>query len=78
VEKVRRGGVVKELVNYTEGSGKIARFRSEAIRAGFDDALDRDDYETIVAVGDRLPLDVFGVDPTLLYYFDNAKQLIGE
>jgi predicted RNA methylase/predicted RNA-binding Zn-ribbon protein involved in translation (DUF1610 family) len=78
LEKVRRGGLLKEFVTYTEGRGKLARFRSEAIRAGFDDAWDRDDYETIVAVGDRLPLDVFGDEPTLLYYFDNAKQLIGE
>ena len=56
--------------------GSSARFRSEAVRAGFDDAWDRRDFELIVKLGRRLPPEVLVDDPTLRYFVDNAEMLV--
>jgi hypothetical protein len=58
-----------------EGKGKLEKFRSEAVRAGFRDAWSRRDFGLIVKVGDRLPADVFTEDEQLLYYYDAARRL---
>ncbi len=75
LDKLRRRSLLSEFEQYTASSGKLERFRSEALRAGFDDAYDRDDQQTIVNVGTRVPPEVFAEDQSLLFYFDNAKQL---
>jgi DNA modification methylase len=75
LEKLRRRSLLVEFERYVESSGKLERFRSEALKAGFDDAYDRDDQQTIVNVGSRVPPEVFAEDLSLLFYFDNAKQL---
>lgn len=75
LEKVRTRALLREFSAYAESRGKIARFRSEAVRAGFKDAWGRRDFASIVNVGDRLPPDAFAGDEQLLYYYDNARKL---
>lgn len=77
LEKLRRRALLREFEGHVAGSGKLTRFRSEAVRAGFDDAWDRRDFELIVKVGRRLPPEVLVDDPTLRYFVDNAEMLVG-
>ncbi len=75
LEKLRTKALLKEFQAYAEGRGRLERFRSEAVKAGFKDAWARRDFGLIVKVGDRLPPDCFAEDEQLLYYYDNAKRL---
>jgi hypothetical protein len=77
LEKLRTKALLKEFENYAEGRGRLERFRSEAIRAGFKDAWARRNFALIVKVGERLPDDAFVADEQLLYYYDNARKLRG-
>ena len=72
LEKVRQRTLLKEFKEYTESTGRLRIFRSEAVRAGFADCFKRQDYETIVTVAERLPEDVLREDPDLLMYYDSA------
>ncbi len=76
LEKLRTRALLREFETLTAGTGRIATFRSEAVKAGFDDAWDRQDYDLIVAVGRRLPADALVDEPTLRYYVDNADMLV--
>jgi hypothetical protein len=72
LEKLRQRALLREFTQYTEGRGRLRRFRTEAVRAGFADAWHRRDYGTIVKVAERLPERVLQEDPDLLMYYDNA------
>jgi len=72
LEKVRQRTLLKEFNEYTESTGRLRIFRSEAVRVGFADCFKRQDYETIVSVAERLPEDVLREDPDLLMYYDSA------
>jgi DNA modification methylase/predicted RNA-binding Zn-ribbon protein involved in translation (DUF1610 family) len=72
LEKVRQRALLKEFKEYTESTGRLRVFRSEAVRAGFADCFRRQDYETIIKVAERLPEDVLREDPDLLMYYDSA------
>lgn len=76
LEKLRRRSLLREFEGYHSGTGKLTRFRSEAVRAGFDDAWDRREFGLIVKIGKRLPSDVLVEDPTLRYFVDNAELLV--
>lgn len=76
LEKLRRRSLLREFESYVSGTGKLTKFRSEAVRAGFDEAWDRREFELIVKIGKRLPSDVLVEDPTLRYFVDNAELLV--
>jgi hypothetical protein len=63
---------LREFAEYVEGRGRLRKFRTEAVRAGFADGWHRRDYGTIVKVAERLPERVLQEDPDLLMYYDNA------
>jgi hypothetical protein len=75
LDQLRTRALLKEYESYKEGRGPLARFRTEAVRAGFKAAWAAKDFATIVAVGRRLPSDVFVEDSALLHYFRNAERL---
>ncbi|MGH9323265.1 MAG: hypothetical protein ACRD3V_25705 [Vicinamibacteria bacterium] len=75
LDKLRTKALLKEFATYAEGRGRLDRFRSEAVRAGFKDAWARRDFALIVAVGERLPEDAFAQDEQLLYYYNNARKI---
>ena len=73
LDRLRQRALLREFAEYTEGRGRLTRFRTEAVRAGFADAWRRRDYATIVQVARRLPEQVLQEDPELLMYYDNAS-----
>jgi len=73
LEKIRNKTLLREFKQYLESKGRLRQFRTEAVRAGFADAWQRKDYETIVRVADRLPEEILQEDPDLLMYYDNAS-----
>jgi DNA modification methylase len=75
LERLRSRALLKEYGSYVEGKGKLEKFRSEAVRAGFREAWAGRDFGMIVKVGDRLPADAFTEDEQLLYYYDAARRL---
>jgi len=72
LEKLREKSLFKEFATYREGNGKLKRFRTEAVRAGFKRCWAERDYGTIVSIGGRLPPLILQEDSTLLMYHDNA------
>lgn len=72
LEKLREKSLLKEFATYREGTGKLKRFRTEAVRAGFKRCWGERDYRTIVSIGERLPPLILQEDSTLLMYSDNA------
>ncbi|MFW6116814.1 MAG: DNA methyltransferase, partial [bacterium] len=73
LEKLRRKALLREFREYVDERGRLRKFRTEAVRAGFADAWQRSDYETIVHVAERLPDSVLQEDADLLMYYDNAS-----
>jgi len=76
LDKLRRRELLTEFASYGAGRGPLTAFSLAAVRAGFSDAWERRDFDTIVAVGRRLPVDAFTQDERLLFYLDNAEQLV--
>ncbi len=75
LDQLRTRALLAEFAVYASGKGPLTRFRSEAVRAGFKDAWGRKDFAAIVAIGRRLPSDVYVEDSALLHYFRNAEKL---
>lgn len=74
LEKLREKALLKEFEGYKSAKGKLREFRTEAVRAGFKDAYDQQDYRTIVEVADRIPNQVLQEDEKLLMYYDVASM----
>lgn len=78
LEKLRERQLLKEFAEYaTSSARKIKVFRTEAVRAGFKRAYDERDWDTIVAVAERLPDSVVQEDEKLLMYYDVARMRVG-
>jgi hypothetical protein len=52
--------------------------RTEALRAGFKECWQNEDYLTIVQMAKRVPEAVIQEDQALLMYYDNALLRMGE
>jgi hypothetical protein len=76
-EKRRLKGLLREFETYLNGRGKLKQFRTEAVRAGFKQAWNTRNYESILRVAERLPEFVLQEDNALLMYYDNANFLVG-
>lgn len=77
LEQLRNRELLRVFDSYKSGRGGLERFRGEAIRAGFKQAWAARDFQTIVAVGRRLPIDALAEDAALLHYFRNAERMVG-
>jgi len=53
---------------------KLKEVRVEALRAGFKNAWDSKDFDTILKVGDFIPQAILLEDEQLLMYYDVAKD----
>jgi hypothetical protein len=76
LEQLRTRELLAEFARYAEGRGRLPRFRSEAVRAGFREAWANKDFHLIVSVGRRLPADVLAEDQAISYYFRAAERLV--
>jgi len=72
LDKMRQRALLREFKEYTQSTGRLKVFRSEAIRAGFADCFNRQDYATIISLAERLPEDVLREDSDMLMYYDSA------
>lgn len=72
LEALRGRALLAEFATYRASTGKLKRFRIEAVRAGFADLWAQRDYRGIIALAERLPDEVVQEDPALLMYYDNA------
>jgi len=72
LEALRLKSLLREFAEYRRSKGRLKAFRSEAVRAGFSQAWKERDYNTILMVAERLPIEVLQEDPALKMYFDNA------
>lgn len=81
LEKLRERALLREFEGYKkeieQSQKRLRQFRTESVRAGFKKAWSEKDYETIAAVGDRLPQKVLQEDDKLLMYYDNALIRLG-
>ena len=75
LDQLRTRALLREFDSYVVSRGSLKKFRSEAVRAGFKKAWGAREFDTIVAVGRRLPSDVLVEDSSLLHYFRNAERL---
>jgi hypothetical protein len=77
VEKMRRKELLKTFEEYRASDAKTLKtFRSEAVRAGFQDAWQRNDYRAILEVARKIKNDVLEEDPKLLMYRDQAEMRV--
>ena len=73
LEKLRERTLLREFKEYREAKQKRLKvFRLEAVRAGFKKAWQERDYETIIAVAEKIPEKVLQEDPKLLMWYDQA------
>ena len=77
LEKVRDKALLKEFKEYKETKKRLRIFRIEAVRAGFKEAWQARDYDTIVAVANKIPNNVLEGDPKLLMWYGLAVTRTG-
>ena len=78
LEQLRHRSLLREFQQYQEAKGKLKQFRTEALRAGFKECWQKQDYATIVQMAKRVPEVVVQEDPALLMYYDNALMRTGK
>lgn len=73
LEKLRERALMREFEEYRTSKQKRLRvFRLEAVRVGFKKAWQERDYDTIIAVAEKIPGNVLQEDPKLLMWYDQA------
>jgi hypothetical protein len=73
LEKKREKTLLKEFEIYRAFPGrKLKEFRLEVMRAGFNSAWAKKDYQTIITVSDKMPLEALQEDEKLLTLYDLA------
>lgn len=77
LDQIRTRALLREFASCISSKGPLRRFRTEAVRAGFKQAWADRDFDTILAVGRRMPEEAFVEDSALLHYFRNAERLAG-
>ena len=77
VMRLREKKLVKEFEEYLDTTGKIKKFRTEAVRAGFAKLWRDRNYDLIVKTAERLPEEVVQEDEKLLMYYDISLSRLG-
>jgi hypothetical protein len=78
LEQLRHRALMKEFQQYLDTKGKLKIVRTEALRAGFKESWQKQNYTTIVLMAKRVPDEVIQEDQALLMYYDNALMRTGE
>lgn len=73
LEQKRERSLLKEFEAYKSASGRrLKEFRLEVLRAGFKTAWANKDYNTIIAIAQRMPDEALQEDEKLLLWYDQA------
>ena len=79
LEKLRERILMREFEKYRESRQKRLKvFRLEAVRAGFKMAWQERDYDTIIAVAQKIPENILQEDTKLLMWYDQAVTRTGD
>jgi 16S rRNA G966 N2-methylase RsmD/predicted RNA-binding Zn-ribbon protein involved in translation (DUF1610 family) len=78
LEQLRCKVLIKEFQQYLDTKARLKVVRTEALRAGFKECWQKQDYQTIVQIAKRVPEAVIQEDQALLMYYDNALMHTGE
>lgn len=78
LDQLRTRALMKEFQQYLDIKGTFKTVRTEALRAGFKECWQRQDYTTIIQMAKRVPDAVIQEDQALLMYFDNALMRTGD
>jgi hypothetical protein len=79
LEKLRERSLLREFDDYrTSAQKRLKVLRLEAVRAGFKKGWQDRDYDTIIAVAQKIPEDVLQEDSKLLMWYDQAMTRKGE
>jgi len=78
LEQLRNRDLLKEFQQYLDTKSKLKVVRTEALRAGFKECWQEQDYATIVQMAKRVSETVIQEDSSLLMYYDNALMRTGE
>jgi DNA methylase len=78
LEQLRHRELMREFQQYLDTKGKLKIIRTEALRAGFKECWQNQDYRTIIEMAKRVPEAVVQEDQALLMYYDNAMMRSGE
>jgi hypothetical protein len=70
--RLRHRALMKEFQQYLDTKGKLKIVRTEALRAGFKECWQKQNYVTIVKMGKQVPEIVIQEDQAILMYYDNA------
>jgi len=76
VIKLREKRLLKEFEEYLESTGKLKKFRTEAMRVGFAKLWKDKNYKLIVETAERMPEKVIQEDDKLLMYYDISLSRI--
>jgi len=77
LEKKRDKALFKEFQVYQAFTGRrLKEFRLEVLRAGFKEAWSKKDYQTIIAVANKIPDEALQEDEKLLLWYDQALTRI--
>ena len=74
MERLHNQALLRIFAEYVKGKGKLGTVRSEAVRVGFANAWNDRDFESIYAVGRRLPEDFFVIETALHHFFRAAER----
>lgn len=77
VMRLREKKLVKEFEEYLNIPGKLKKFRTEAVRAGFAKLWKDRNYDLIVKTAERLPEEVVQEDDKILMYYDISLSRLG-
>ena len=83
LEKLREKALLKEFEEYvglvsSQPNKKLKLFRMEAVRAGFKNAWQNRDYQTIISIAEKIPNKILEEDPKLLMWYDQAVTRMGD
>ncbi len=79
LEKLRERALMREFEEYRKSRQKRLKvFRLEAVRAGFKKAWQERDYDTIIAVAQKIPENILQEDTKLLMWYDQAVTRTGD
>ncbi len=76
LEKLRDKSLLREFQTYQESKGKLKQFRLEAIRAGFKKKWSENNYQSIVDIANKLPIETIQENNNLLMYYDNSLSRV--
>ncbi len=79
LEKLRERTLMREFEEYRESKQRRLKvFRLEAVRTGFKKAWQERDYDTIIAVAQKIPENILQEDTKLLMWYDQAVTRTGD